>query len=95
MFNYEDYFEEAVDEIFYSRDNIEFVEDTLIDQLVGYNLVDVATKKELRDEVFETIVERTKEIIGEHFKDEIDAEYEEGKREYLADLYYDMSKEGC
>jgi hypothetical protein len=95
MFNYDTYFEESVDEIFNSRDNIEFVEDTLIDQLVGYNLVEIANNKELRDEVFETIVERTKEIIGEHFKDTIDAEYDEGKREYLADLYYDMSKEGC
>ena len=95
MFNYEDYFEEAVDEIFYSRDNIEFVEDTLIDQLVGYNLVEIANNKELRDEVFETIVERTKEIIGEHFKEDIDAEYEESEREYRADLAYDMYKEGC
>ena len=95
MFNYDTYFEESVDEIFYSSKDADFVEDTLIDQLVGYNLVNVATKKELRDEVFETIVERTKEIIGEHFKDTIDAEYDEGKREYLADLYYDMSKEGC
>ena len=95
MFNYEDYFEEAVDEIFTDPKHLDFVEDTLVDQLVGYNLVEIANNKELRDEVFETIVERTKQIIGEHFKDTIDAEYDEGKREYLADLYYDMSKEGC
>lgn len=95
MFNYDTYFEESVDEIFNSRNNIEFVEDTLIDQLVGYNLVEIANNKELRDEVFETIVERTKEIIGEHFKEDIDAEYEESEREYRADLAYDMSKEGC
>ena len=95
MFNYDTYFEESVDEIFNSRNNIEFVEDTLIDQLVGYNLVEIANNKELRDEVFETIVERTKEIIGEHFKDYIDAEYEESEREYRADLAYDMYKEGC
>jgi thioredoxin reductase len=95
MFNYDTYFEESVDEIFNSRDNVEFVEDTLIDQLVGYNLVEIANNKELRDEVFETIVERTKQIIGEHFKDDIDAEYEESEREYRADLAYDMYKEGC
>ena len=95
MFNYEDYFKEAVDEIFNDPKHKDFVEDTLIDQLVGYNLAVLCNYREIRDEAFETIVERTKEIIGEHFKDDIDAEYEEGKREYLADLYYDMSKEGC
>ena len=95
MFNYDTYFEESVDEIFNDPKHKDFVEDTLIDQLVGYNMVQLSNNKELRDEVFETIVERTKQIIGEHFKDDIDAEYEEGKREYLADLYYDMSKEGC
>jgi hypothetical protein len=95
MFNYKDYFEEAVDEIFNDPKHLDFVEDTLVDQLMGYNMVTMANDKDLRDDIFDTIVKRTKEIIGEHYKDTIDAEYEEGKREYLADLYYDMSKEGC
>ena len=95
MFNYEDYFQESVDEIFNDSKQIDFVQDTLIDQLVGYNLVTMCNDKDLRDDIFDTIVKRTKEIIGDHYKSDIDAEYEEGKREYLADLYYDMSKEGC
>ena len=95
MFNYEDYFEEAVDEIFNDPKHLDFVEDTLVDQLMGYNMVTMANDKDLRDDIFDTIVKRTKEIIGDHYKSDIDAEYEEGKREYLADLYYDMSKEGC
>jgi hypothetical protein len=95
MFNYEDYFKESVDEIFNDPKQIDFVEDTLIDQLAGYNLVQIANNKELRDEVFETIVERTKEIIGEHYKSDIDAEYQESEREYRADLAYDAYKEGC
>ena len=95
MFNYEDYFEEAVDEIFNDPKHLDFVEDTLVDQLMGYNMVTMCNDKDLRDDIFDTIVKRTKEIIGDHYKSDIDAEYEEGKREYLADLYYDMSKEGC
>ena len=95
MFNYDTYFEEAVDEIFNDPKHLDFVEDTLIDQLVGYNMVQLAENKELRDEVFETIVERTKKIIGEHYKDDIDDEYAESEREYRADLAYDMYKEGC
>ena len=95
MFNYEDYFEEAVDEIFTDPKHLDFVEDTLIDQLVGYNMVTMANDKDLRDDIFDTIVKRTKEIIGEHYKDTIDAEYEESEREYRADLAYDMYKEGC
>ena len=95
MFNYDTYFEEAVDEIFNDPKHLDFVEDTLVDQLMGYNMVTMANDKDLRDDIFDTIVKRTKEIIGDHYKSDIDAEYEEGKREYLADLYYDMSKEGC
>jgi hypothetical protein len=95
MFNYEDYFEEAVDEIFNDPKHIDFVEDTLIDQLAGYNLVTICNDKDLRDDIFDTIIKRTKEIIGDHYKSDIDAEYEESEREYRADLAYDMYKEGC
>ena len=95
MFNYDDYFEESVDEIFNNPAQIDFVEDTLIDQLAGYNLVAMCNDKDLRDDIFDTIIKRTKEIIGEHCKSEIDAEYEESEREYRADLAYDASKEGC
>jgi len=95
MFNYEDYFKESVDEIFNDPKQIDFVEDTLIDQLAGYNLVTMCNDKDLRDEIFDTIISRTKEIIGEHYKSDIDAEYEESEREYRADLAYDAYKEGC
>ena len=95
MFNYEDYFQESVDEIFNDPKHLDFVEDTLIDQLVGYNLVTMCNDKDLRDEIFDTIISRTKEIIGEHYESHINAEYQESEREYRVDLAYDAYKEGC
>ena len=99
MFNYDEYFEESVDEIFNDPKQIDFVEDTLIDQLVGYNIVAMCNDKDLRDEIFDTIIERTKKIIGEHYKSDIDAEYEESEREYRTDIAIDRMKEeamiGC
>lgn len=91
--NYHDYCQDRVDEIFNDPKYLDFVEDIMIDQLVGYNLVTMANDTEIRDGVFDTIVERVKSAIAEHFEDMIVDEYNDLEREYAADMAVDRMKD--
>lgn len=91
--NYHDYCQERVDEIFSDPKHLSFVEDIMIDELVGYNLVAMANSTEIRDGVFDTVVERVKKAIAEHFEDMIVDEYNDLEREYAQDMAVDRMKD--
>ena len=98
MFNYDEYLEERVDEIFFSKDHQDFVQDMMINHWVDYTMSALDTV-EKREAAYEDVAERTKRDIADHYGDMIEAEYDELQAEYRADMAIDRMKEeamiGC
>lgn len=90
--NFDEYLDERVDELFADKAQQDFVQDQMIHHWVDYRMAALDTTEKLQDAMDEC-VRKTKIDLCDHFIDMIEREWDELQAEYRADMMVDRQKD--